>query len=168
MATAAREVRSSRVIQGKHFSLGNPPLTVVEQRVYDSYCDAAANGSPAPSIEELAREIGATGVATVPGITKRLEEKGYITRQVYQRGRMVCIVATGQCTLPPKDQTPHWRTRTDRVPAPAIQAIRQRMPSTSAEIERDARERNISLQQHLEDLVYIGHHGYRAEKECDQ
>lgn len=151
-------------ILSKSFTLYKAPLTPIEQRVLERYVLAAAAGQPAPSIEEIAKHIGASGVATVPGITKRLEEKGYITRQIYQRGRTVCIVETGQCTLPPKDQTPHWRHRTDRVPTPAIQSVRERVKPVAAMIEAEARLLGKSVSDFLADLVYIGWHEYQAEK----
>lgn len=141
------------------------PLTPIERTVLQHCERAAVAGEPAPSIEQLTQAIGATGVSTVPGIMKRLEAKGHITRQIYQRGRTVCIVSTGDCTAPPNDLTPHWRVRTDRIPAPAIQLVREKVPSVAAQIEREAREANRPLSDFLADLVYIGWAEYRAEKD---
>lgn len=152
----------------RRLHLSNPPLSPVERIVFDKCQEAAANGLPAPSIENLSQDIGATGVATVPGIMKRLEDKGYITRQIFQRGRIVCISQTGQCTLPPRDQTPHWRLRTDRVPSPTIQGLRERSKPIAAMIEAEARLLGKSLTDFLGDLVYIGWHEYQAEKECGE
>lgn len=143
------------------------PLTPIEQTVLDRCREAAAAGSLAPSIEELTAAIGAAGVSTVPGIMNRLEAKGYITRKIYQRGRVICISETGQCTLPPNDQTPHWRFRTDRVPSPAIQSFRDKAKPVSAMIEAEARLLGKSLTDFLSDLVYIGWHEYQAEKEAE-
>jgi SOS-response transcriptional repressor LexA len=143
------------------------PLTPIERTVLERCKEAAAAGERAPSIEELTAAIGATGVSTVPGIMNRLEAKGYITRQIYQRGRVVCITETGQCTRPPNDQTPHWRFRTDRVPSPAIQSIRDKAKPVAAMIEAEARLLGKSLPDFLSDLVYIGWHGYQAEKETE-
>lgn len=143
-------------------------LTPIEQRIYDRYFQAAEAGEPAPSIEDLQVEIGADGASTVPGITKRIEAKGYITREIYQRGRTICIVSTGQCTLPPRDQTPHWRLRTENVPSPAIQTVRERVKPVAAMIEAEARLLGKSLPEFLSDLVYIGWAEYRAEKESEE
>jgi hypothetical protein len=145
----------------------NAPLTTVERIVLERCRAAAAAGEKAPSIEELSSEIGATGVATVPGIMKRLEAKGYITRQIFQRGRIVCIAATGQCTAPPKDTSPHWRLRTEPVPTPAIQAVRERNKPVGAMIEAEARQLGKHHSDFLADLVYIGWHAYQAEKETE-
>jgi SOS-response transcriptional repressor LexA len=139
-------------------------LSPIERDVLLLCEEAARHGQPAPSIEELTCAIGATGVSTVPGIMKRLEAKGYITRQIFQRGRTICITSTGQCTLPPHDRTPHWRTRTEQVPTPAIQAVREKVKPVAAMIEAEARLLGKSLSDFLGDLVYIGWAEYAAEK----
>jgi hypothetical protein len=145
--------------------IARPALTPIERQVFERCHRAAAAGLPAPSTEDLTAAIGASGFSTVPGILKRLEAKGYITREIYQRGRVVCITATGQCTMPPNDQTPHWRQRPDRIPSPTIQPVREKAPDVAAMIEREARLNNRPLAAFLADLAYIGWHEYRAEQE---
>ena len=167
MATAAVQVQPIGV-RSKSFTLHRVPLSPVERTILERCEQAAESGEPAPSIDELSQAIGATGVATVPGVMKRLEAKGYITRQIFQRGRIVCITETGQCTLPPNDQTPHWRMRTDRVPSPTIQSVRERSKPIAAMIEAEARMTGSSLTDFLSDLVYIGWHEYQAEKESGE
>lgn len=139
-------------------------LTPIEFEVFARCEEAASQGLPAPSIEELTTAIGVNGAATVPGIMKRLEGKGYITRKIFQRGRQVCITATGQCTVPPSNQSPHWRLRTDPVPAPAIQSIRERSQPLAAMIEAAARKLGKQPNAFLCDLVYIGWHQYDQEQ----
>lgn len=143
------------------------PLTPIEKRIYDACLEAAVGNLPAPSVETLTVMIGASAPSTVPGIMGRLEAKGYITRNIYQRGRQVCIVDRGICTLAPANTAPHWRLRprTESPPTPAIQQLRQREQSLTAMIEQEARSRGVPFATMLEDLVYIGWHGYRAEKE---
>jgi hypothetical protein len=162
MATAAADVKPRSI---GRMALANPPLTPIEQRVFDCYQRAARLGAPAPSTEEMTEMIGALSDSTIPGITRRIEEKGYITRQIFQRGRVICIAETGHCTAPPNDTSPHWRLRADRVPTPAIQAVRQRSMPLAAMIEAEARLTGRSLTDFLADLVYIGWHEYAAEKE---
>jgi SOS-response transcriptional repressor LexA len=140
-------------------------LTPIEQRVLEICDRAAEEGRELDSTESMTAAIGATGVSTIPGILKRLEAKGYIDRTVYQRGRRVCIAATGKCTIPPRNTAPHWRERTDRVQTPAIQAVRDRAKPVAAMIEAEARLLGKSLTDFLGDLVYIGWHEYQAEKE---
>lgn len=142
-------------------------LSQIERAVLSICEQAAEDGRPLESIEEIMNEVGVDGFSTVPGIMKRLEEKGFIRRNIYQRGRQVCIVATGQCTAPPKCTAPHWRLRpkSEPIPTPAIHLVRQQ--SISAQIEQDARSEGKSMAEHLMSLIYIGHHAYRAEREAE-
>jgi hypothetical protein len=164
MASAA--VRETNELRSRGFTLSNPPLSPIEQAVLGVCEKAAAEGRELDSIEDMRMELGALSYSTVPGVMKRLEEKGYITRQIFQRGRLVCITSTGQCTAPPRDQTPHWRVRTDRVQTPAIQSVRERSKPIAAMIEAEARLLGKSLSDFLGDLVYIGWSEYQAEKEA--
>jgi DNA-binding Lrp family transcriptional regulator len=142
-------------------------LSPIERRVLEICEQAADDGRELDSIESMAAAIGASGVATVPGIMKRLEAKGYITRTVYQKGRRVCIAATGKCTATPRNTAPHWRMRTEALPTPAIQALRERSKPIAAMIEAEARMSGKSHSEFLADLVYIGWHEYQAEKEIE-
>lgn len=144
----------------------NEPLSFVEQRVLDICKRAALESRELDSIESMTTEIGANGVATVPGIMKRLEEKGYITRTIYQKGRVVCI--NGVCTLPPKNLAPHWRNRTECPPTPAIQPIRERAKPIASMIETESRLLGKTMTDFLADLVYIGWHEYQAEKDSER
>lgn len=166
MATAARTVEGG--VRSRSFTLYQPELTAIERAVLKICKRAAAEGRELDSIEDMRMELGALSYSTVPGVMKRLEAKGYITRQIYQKGRQVCIVSTGQCTLAPRDQTPHWRVRTDRVPSPAIQSVREKAKPVAAMIEAEARLLGKSLTDFLSDLVYIGWHEYQAEKEAGE
>ena len=141
-------------------------LTPIERRVLSFCQSAAAEGRQLEPVETIMKAIGAQSYSTVPGIMRRLEQKGYITRTVYQRGRTVCIAATGQCTLPPSNLAPHWRFRTDNVQTPAIQQLRQKMPDAATLIEQEARRLGKHMTDFLGDLVYIGWHAYEAEKEA--
>lgn len=143
----------------------NEPLTAIERAVFERCRAAAKAGEPAPSIEELTEAIGANGVSTVPGIMKRLEDKGYITRTIYQKGRQVCIAATGECTAQPRDTTPHWRFRTENPPAPAIHHLAQRNKPLAQMIEAKARELGKPIHEFLMDCVYVGFHEIAAEEE---
>lgn len=143
-------------------------LTPIELRVLDICDRAAREGRELDSIEDMRMALGALSYSTVPGIMKRLEAKGYISRTVYQRGRQVCITATGKCTAAPNNLAPHWRFRTDNAPVPAIQAFRERAKPIAAMIETEARLMGKSLTDFLGDLVYIGWHEYHAEKEAEE
>lgn len=146
----------------------NAPLSPIEQRVLEICKRAADEGRELDSIEDMRMELGALSYSTVPGIMKRLEAKGHISRRIYQRGRVVCIAATGQCTAEPSNQAPHWRFRTDQPQTPTIQAIRERAKPIAAMIEAESRLTGKPIAEFLADLVYIGWHEYQAEKECGE
>jgi hypothetical protein len=145
----------------------NAPLTVIERIALECLKQIASEGRRATQAELCA----ATGVnyqtGALPAILRRLEDKGHIKREIYQRGMTICIPSLGVCTAPPQDQSPHWRQRTDRVPSPTIQPVRERAKPVAAMIETEARLLGKSLTDFLADLVYIGWHEYQAEKEAE-
>lgn len=144
-------------------------LTFIEQQVFD-ICQQAANaGKAMPTNDDIALRIGSrgSGGSTVAGILGRLATKGKIKHDVYQRGRQITIVATGKQTAPPPSLAIHWRKRTDLVPAPSVPIMRQRTPTTSEQIEQEARALGKAVPDFLADLVYIGWAGYLAEKAAD-
>jgi len=141
------------------------PLSAVEA-IALRYCAEAIAAGQQITQDGLCAAVGGSGGGTAPTILKRLEEKGFITRKIFQRGVQVCITATGQCSLPPRDTSPHWRLRSESVPAPTPQTLRNEKIGSA--IEADAKARGVTLQNHLHDLVYIGHHAYREERDAIQ
>jgi hypothetical protein len=144
----------------------NLPLSAVERTALRICQDAAAKGEPITQdiIREAVGSVNFTG-STSAHILNRLEEKGYITRTFYQRGVQVCIKATGQCTLPPRNTAPHWRHRTESAPAPTIQTIRERSQSVASWMEARARREGKSLHEFAIDCVYAGALAIMAEEE---
>lgn len=148
-------------------------LSHIERAVL-SICEQAANaGRPLESNDDIMEALtscgfylSAYGGGTIPGIMERLQRKGFIERIKYQRGRQVCITATGKCTAPPACTAPHWRLRpkNDPIPTPAIHKVRERAPMAQ-QIELEARRLGKSMSDFLADLVYIGFHAYQAEQE---
>jgi hypothetical protein len=149
--------------------IANAPLSTIESIALECIRQIASEGRRATKAE-ICAAIGSDNYegGTVSGVIGRLESKGYIQRETYQRGMKLCIVATGQCTAPPRDTSPHWRLRTESVPTPAIQAVRERNKPVSAMIEAEARQLGKHQADFLADLVYIGWHEYQAEKETGQ
>lgn len=72
---------------------------------------AAAEGRTLESNAQLVEQLGAGGGSTISTVLKRLETKLLVRRQIFQKGRIVTIVATGQSTAPPPCRVPHWRER---------------------------------------------------------
>jgi hypothetical protein len=146
----------------------NEALTVIERIALESLKQIATEGRRATQAELCA----ATGVnyqtGALPAILRRLEDKGYIKREVFQRGMTICIPSLGICTAPPIDRSPHWRQRTASVPTPAIQPIRERAKPIASMIETESRLLGKSMTDFLADLVYIGWHEYQAEKDSER
>jgi len=82
--------------------------------VYWAYFLAAEFGRPAPTCEQLSAMMdvgdGGPAITTTVLITQRLEKRGLIQVDRYQRARVVHIVSTGKSTAEPTCKTPHWRT----------------------------------------------------------
>lgn len=137
-------------------------MTERERIVYEALNAAAEACLPAPKHDELNDLIGCTSTSTSPTIVGRLVEKGLIEREVYQRTRRICIVATGKCTAMPLSIAPHWRDRPKDVPTPSISAVRARQPDIAAQIMTWAASRSMPICDALADLVYVG---WQVEKE---
>jgi len=141
------------------------PLSPIERTVLGYIERAAAQGVILDENSVIAEDLGVQSTSSVSDVLRRLENKGIISRKLYQRGRQVCITATGECTAEPSNLTPHWRFRADSVPAPSVSEIKQRMPKTATTMEAEARLLGKSLNEFLCDLVYCGWHDYQARKD---
>lgn len=140
-------------------------LTAIESIALECLKQIAREGRQATQPELCAATGAMYQSGTVPAILKRLEQKGYITRKVYQRGFAVSISGTNLSTAEPPNTAPHWRDRTDQVQSPAIHMVRQKMPQASVLIEQEARKLGKPMSDFLADLVYIGWHEYQREGE---
>lgn len=131
-------------------------LTASERIVYEALVKAADACAPCPKHDDLNELIGATSTSTSPTIVKRLEEKGWVEVDRFQRTRRVRIVATGKCTALPLNTAPHWRNRPKNVPAPASITVRTRRPDIAAEIFTEAARLGKPAVEYLADLVFVG------------
>lgn len=129
--------------------------TLTEQRLYDALVPIAAAGLPCPSNEELAELLGVS-ISAPPGVLTRLEHKGLIQVERYQRSRVVTIVATGARTQQPASTAVHWRDRPAGVPAPSITTVRSHRPELIDHIAERAAASGTSIADLLCDLVWIG------------
>lgn len=81
-----------------------PQLSHAESLVYDALCDAAAKGEVCPTYLDLNELAGYESTSWSPTVVKRLQAKGLIEVEKFQRFRRVKILATGQWTAKPKSQ----------------------------------------------------------------
>lgn len=138
-----------------------------KEAIFNRLSQAAEMGQLCPTADDLAEVSGVSSVSTTVALMHSLESEGRIEVQRYQKSRQVMITASGLSTAPPANTAPHWRERSESVPAPAIHSIRQKEQKVSEAIETEARRLNVSLSDFLSDLVYIGWHEYLDEKERD-
>jgi hypothetical protein len=165
-ASAALQELPVSAVKGRSFTISNPPLTTVERYALEHCVDQARSGRPVTQMT-ISAAIGSHNVAgsTAAGVLNRLEAKGYITRQAFQRGVQVCIVESGLCTAPPPCTVPHWRAITERVPTPAIHHLRQRDMTAAQWIETEARRIGRDHLDFLQELVRRGMQDYKADQE---
>lgn len=131
-------------------------LSQSEQIVYEALFQAAEQCEPCPKNEDLAEMTGFNSLGGIADLVGRLEKKGLIEAERFQRTRQVRIVATDKWTARPINTAPHWRNRPKEMPTPAQHTIRQREPSIAQQIEKWATERRVSLSDALADLVFVG------------
>lgn len=147
-----------RQLRSKSFTLTLPPLTATESIALECITQIASECRLATQ-SEIKDSIGdAQSHSTATGIVNRLIEKGYLERigGPLQKAMWLRIVATGEITAEPRDKTPHWRFRTERVQSPAIQRITERAKPLADRIEAKARAMGKPLSEFLMDCVYVG------------
>lgn len=131
-------------------------LTENERIIYDALVMAANASAPCPGNDALNEMIGSGNDSEAPRLLGRLEVKGYIEREVFQRSRRVGIKATGKWTALPLNTAPHWRNRPKDVPAPAPAVVKTRRPDIAAEIFTEAAKLGKPAVEYLADLVFVG------------
>jgi DNA-binding MarR family transcriptional regulator len=136
----------------------NAPLSLWERRIFATIVVAAEVGRLAPTADELQAVCGCNSVSTTVNIVHRLERRGLIWVERYQRSRRMFVVSTGKATAPVSNKTPHWRTlsRPKSVPALSLQHVRQRQPDLAAEIIRAAHREGMRIDDFIADLVWSG------------
>lgn len=73
-------------------------MTPAEALVYDAIFNAAERGEVCPIGLDIEMMIGASSTSMGPKMVRKLEEKGLIEVQRFQKYRIVTIVATGKST----------------------------------------------------------------------
>lgn len=96
-------------------------LTWTERTTYRALAEAAEAGLPCPSNIDIEMLCGYNSCSMGPVMVKRLERKGFIRVERYQRFRIVEIVATGARTARAANMradTPHIPKGTQTRPLP--------------------------------------------------
>jgi hypothetical protein len=141
---------------------------VAEAIVFSAIEAAANDGLHCPRADDLAEMISVESVSTTVGIVNRLERKGLITVERFQKSRRVTIVATGKMTAEPANRTPHWRTRPHNVPSPSLTTLRQRNPDVAQALMIAARHEGRALNDFLADLVWEAWEARSIQQRAEQ
>lgn len=148
-------------------SLANKPITIWESRIFAALSDAAENGRPCPIAEELSIWAGCSAISTTVRLVQRLEQRGLIKVESYQRARRVTIVATGKSTAAVTNPAPHWRVRPRPItlPGPSIAQIRGRSLDFAREVMSAARTERMEIGEFLAELAW---HGWQVREAAIQ
>lgn len=139
-------------------------LTNDERIILTALIRAARLGEKCPTNEDLLGLLPErSSLSGIIKIMQRLEARGTITVERYQRSRRVTIVASGQSTQDPANKALHWRQRPrpKNVPAPSLTALTERKPELARLIHTEARKRGKAPQEFLCDLVWFGWNSLR-------
>lgn len=91
-------------------------LTPRQQRIYDIIANAARAGKVCPTNKAIAKMEGLTSASAVADIIARLQRKGVIEVERFNRSRIIYLVDLDLETAPPSlsslaGHAPHWRLR---------------------------------------------------------
>ena len=133
-------------------------LTAWEREVLTCIAEAAEAGRAAPTGDELQERCGCESISTTVHLVQRLERKGLIRVERFQRTRRITILSTGKATAPVINQTPHWRTRKrpGRIPSASLHALKSRDPNMAIAIIKAARREGMALDDFIAELVWAG------------
>ena len=120
--------------------------------------EAAEAGRQAPTADDIQERTGCNSISTTVNLVRRLELRGLIEVERFQRTRRITLVSTGKRTAAVSNETPHWRKgpRPRSVPAVPISYVQQRKPELAREMIVAARREGLNVQDFLGELVWAG------------
>ncbi|MEO6216047.1 MAG: hypothetical protein ABIO86_08455 [Sphingomonas sp.] len=120
--------------------------------------EAAEAGRQAPTADDIQEHTGCNSISTTVNLVRRLELRGLIEVERFQRTRRITVVSTGKRTAGVSNETPHWRKgpRPRSAPAVPISYVQQRKPELAREMIIAARREGLSVQDFLGELVWAG------------
>lgn len=133
-------------------------LNEQERLTLELITEAAHAGRPAPTADDIQEHTGCNSISSTVSLVQRLERRGLIAVERYQRARRMTVLATGKRTAEVINRTPHWRNlaRPRSAPSVAISYVRQRRPDLGREIIVAARREGLSVQDFIGELVWLG------------
>jgi hypothetical protein len=133
-------------------------LTEMERETLALITEATEAGRQAPTADDIQERTGCNSISTTVNLVRRLERRGLIMVERFQRTRRITVMETGKRTADVGNETPHWRSapRPRGVPAVAISYVQQRKPDLAREMIVAARREGLSVQDFLGELVWAG------------
>jgi DNA-binding MarR family transcriptional regulator len=133
-------------------------LTAMEREALALIAEATEAGRQAPTADDIQERTGCNSISTTVNLVRRLELRGLIEVERFQRTRRITLVSTGKRTAAVSNQTPHWRNTPRKRSAPAVPLsyVQQRKPDLAREMIGAARREGLSMQDFLGELVWAG------------
>jgi DNA-binding MarR family transcriptional regulator len=122
-----------------------------EMMVYRALRKAADEERECPSADDISDLIGANAVSTTVDLIQRLERKGMIRVQRYQRSRRVFIIETGKSTKEPTNKAPPWREQ-----AITLSALQAERPDMMIEVTLAADRAGVTLAEYFRTCFWAG------------
>jgi DNA-binding MarR family transcriptional regulator len=122
-----------------------------EMMVYRALRAAADEGRECPSADDLSDLIGSSSVSTTVAIIQRLERKGMIRVQRFQRCRRVRITETGKWTKEPTNKAQPWREQ-----AITLSALQAERPDMIIEVTLAADRAGMTLAEYFRTCFWAG------------
>jgi DNA-binding MarR family transcriptional regulator len=123
-----------------------------EHMIYWAHVKSAEKGERANTVDEMCAHLGCSDGGTMTAIEQRMERKGWIVVERFQRWRRVTIVATGKKTKQAPNPVPHWRHRPEHQMEP-VALLRLHHPEAFQEMLIQARRERRSLAAYLADFL---------------
>lgn len=134
-------------VQAAHPAIEDP----WEHMIYWAHVRAADAGEPAATHMDLSALLDCC-LSTPTHLEQKMEGRGWLKVERFQRGRRVTIMATGKSTRQPQGTTPHWRSRPEHQLEP-MSLLRTRHPEVFQEILVAARRERKSVAAYTADLI---------------
>lgn len=133
-------------------------LSEMERETLALIAEATEAGRPAPTADDIQERTGCNSISTTVNMVRRLELRGLILVERFQRTRRITLVSTGKRTAAVSNETPHWRNtpRKRRAPSVPLSYVQQRKPDLAREMIVAARREGLSMQDFLGELVWAG------------
>jgi len=133
-------------------------LPEMERETLALITEATEAGRSAPTADDIQERTGCNSISTTVHLVRRLERRGLILVERFQRTRRITVLSTGKRTAAVSNQTPHWRSssRPRAAPSVPISYVQARKPDLAREMIVAARREGLSVQDFLGALVWAG------------